>query len=309
MTKDAVKNRPTSRVVTTQDLSMPNLFVVGASKTGSSALHAYLKLHPQIFMSATKEPCFFVDQSELEAAWPIMARNPVSHDIEAYREMFKEGRDATYRGEASVYYSQSPHRSGVAARIAAAVPDAKIIYVVREPISRTISHYWQRAKEFQDTLPLEQAIREHAIYRDTSDYALQLEEYYKSFDHRQIRVVISEDLRNDRRNTLAQLFEWLEIEDHVYSEEELADVHVSSEKSRRQRFSFVRTIRDSSMWAAAREVIPTRMLDGLRSYATEPVNKSEIDDREIRAWLKDYFAPRINRLETLIDRNLDHWRK
>ena len=54
---------------------MPNLFVIGASKSGSSALHSYLRVHPEIRMSSEKEPCFFVEQTQLEEAWPIMARH------------------------------------------------------------------------------------------------------------------------------------------------------------------------------------------------------------------------------------------
>lgn len=288
--------------------AMPNLFLIGASKTGSSALHAYLRLHPQIFMSAEKEPCFFVDQDELEQAWPIMARKPVSHDLAAYRAMFSEGRDVAYRGEASVYYSQNPHRSGVAARIAAAVPDARILYIVREPVTRTIAHYWQRAKEFQELLPIDEAIRTNALYRDTSDYAAQLEEYRKVFDDSQIHVVVSEDMRSNRRAVLAELFDWLGIDCHEYLEEDLADVHVSSSKSRRQRFGFVRTIRDSGLWAKARQSLPSPVVDRLRDMATESFDKKGVDDTEIRMWLEDYFAPRIKRFEDMIGRPLDTWK-
>ncbi|MAC82102.1 MAG: sulfotransferase [Rhodobacteraceae bacterium] len=288
--------------------AMPNLFVIGASKTGSSALHAYLRLHPQIFMSAEKEPCFFVDQQELEEAWPIMARKPVSHDIAAYRAMFRDGSDLAYRGEASVYYSQYPHRSGVAARIAAAVPEARILYIVREPVTRTIAHYWQRAKEFQDLLPIEEAIRSNPIYRDTSDYAAQLDQYRKVFDDSQIHVIVSEELRSDRRAVLNGLFQWLGVECHDFLEEDLADVHVSSSKSRRQRFGFVRTIRDSGIWAKARQSLPSPVVDRLRDLATESFDKKAVEDREIRAWLREYFAPRIDRFEDMIGRRLDVWR-
>lgn len=286
---------------------MPNLFVIGASKTGSSALHAYLKVHPKIFMSAVKEPCFFVDQPELENTWPAMARNPVSHDQASYLDMFLEGQQAKYRGEASVYYSQFPHKSGVPDRIASASPQAKIVYVIREPVSRAISHYWQRAKEFQEPLPLEDAVRENALYRDTSDYEKQLDQYLKVFDRDQIHIIVSEDLRYDRRATLGRLFNWLDLEPYDYSDDELADVHVSPAQSRRQRFGFVRAVRDSEPWQRLRNRLPDSVLDGLRRVGTKSFDKAEVDERDARDWLKSYFKPRVEKLETLIGQSLENW--
>ena len=206
---------------------MPNLFVIGASKAGSSALHAYLKPHPDICMSSEKEPCFFVNRAELQTAWPIMARQPCSHDRNAYLELWKGGETARYRGEGSVYYSQAPHRSGVPARIAAACPDARIIYIVREPVMRAMAHYWQRFKEFQETLSPEAAVSQNPLYRDTSDYALQLRAYLEHFDKTQIRVVVAEELRANRREVLADVLQWLGLEAYEYEDAQLTERHRS----------------------------------------------------------------------------------
>lgn len=286
---------------------MPNLFVIGASKAGSSALHAYLKYHPDIRMSTEKEPCFFVDQAELREAWLIMARKPCSHDWNTYLDLYAGGEKARYRGEGSVYYSQSPHRSGVPARIAAAAPDARIVYVVREPVSRTIAHYWQRAKEFQEPLGLREAIEKNPIYRDTSDYALQLSSYLEVFDPAQIHVVVAEDLRERRVETLASLFDWLGLPPHEYQEDQLAERHKSPPTSRRERFPFVKQMRDSAVWAHARELLPKSVVNQMRDMSTEKFSKAEIDDAAVRAWLSDYFAPRRAAFEYLIGRRVEAW--
>ena len=287
----------------------PNLFIIGASKSGSTALNRYLKAHPDIHMSPVKEPCFFVDRRELEEAWPIMARNPASHDRDAYLALFRGGEGAAYRGEASVYYSQSPHRSGVAARLARASPEARILYVVREPVSRAIAHYWQRAKEFQDPLPLGEAIRAHAIYRDTSDYAMQMGEYLRVFDRTRIHVVVAEELRASRRETLARVFDWLGVSRFEHAPEALADVHVSSPVSRRPRFGFVRGVRDSALWAGARRALPEAAVDRLRRLATTPLEKRAVDDRAARAFLREHLAERTPAFEAMIGRRLDLWRE
>ena len=286
---------------------MPNLFVIGASKSGSSAFHAYLKPHPDICMSREKEPCFFVDQTELEEAWPIMARQPCSHEWPAYLDLWKGGEGARYRGEGSVYYSQSPHRSGVAGRIAAACPDARIIYTVREPVARAIGHYWQRFKEFQEPLPLDRAVRENALYRDTSDYALQMGEYLKHFDRSQIFVLVAEDLRSRRREVLSEVLEWLELEPYDYKDSEITERHKSPPTSRRERFPLVSTIRDSALWASARKHLPSSVVAKLRKSATVEFDKKDVDDSDAKAWLADYLGPRTRAFEEMIGRELPQW--
>ncbi|MCJ2183915.1 sulfotransferase domain-containing protein [Novosphingobium sp. 1949] len=285
----------------------PNLFVIGASKSGTSALHAYLRYHPKICMSREKEPCFFVAQNELERLWPIMARRPCSHDREAYLDLWNGGEAAQYRGEASVYYAQAPSRSGVAARIAAAAPGARIIYVVREPVSRALAHYWQRYKEFQEPLPIERAMRENPLYRDTSDYAMQIEQYLAHFAPEQIHVIVAEDLKVRRRDTLADCFRWLGLENFAYDEEQLSDRHRSPPTSRRQRFPFVSGIRNSSIWARARKSLPAPVVDGLRAMSTVRFDKHEVDEGPARAYLEDYLTPRRVRFEALIGRRIDAW--
>lgn len=286
----------------------PNLFVIGASKAGSSALHAYLQVHPDICMSREKEPCFFVDQTELTEAWPIMARQPCSHDWNAYLDLWSDcGATARYRGEGSVYYSQTPHRSGVPARIKAACPDARFIYTVRDPVQRAVGHYWQRFKEFQEPLDIDRAVRENAIYRDTSDYALQLRAYLDHFDISRIHIVVAEDLRRERRRVMDEVFQFLDLPSYDFSAEELTERHKSPATSRRQRFPLVSRARDSAAWAMLRRMLPRQTVAALRKAATVQFDKSDVDESQARAWLSDYLAPKKKEFEALIDRTIIAW--
>ena len=287
----------------------PNLFVIGASKAGSSALHAYLDAHPQVRMSSEKEPCFFVDPRELQAAWPIMARRRCSHDWNAYLQLWRDGENARYRGESSVYYSQAPLRGAVPARIAALCPDARIIYTVREPVARAIGHYWQRHKEFQEPLPLSRAVRENPLYRDSSDYALQIDGYLRHFPLSQIHVIVAEDLRRQRRETLARCIAWLGLEPFEFSEAQLAERHASSAASRHARFPLVRQARDSALWSVARSHLPATAVNRLRRLATTDVDKRGQEEGEARAWLADYLAPRRAAFEALMGHPVDAWER
>ncbi|MCJ2180014.1 sulfotransferase family protein [Novosphingobium album (ex Hu et al. 2023)] len=285
----------------------PNLFIIGASKAGSSALHAYLDAHPDICMSSEKEPCYFVDQTVLRSAWPIMARRPCSHDWQAYLSLWRGGEGARYRGEGSVYYSQTPHRGNVAARIAAACPDARIIYTVREPVTRAIGHYWQRFKEFQEPLPPEEAVRENALYRDTSDYALQLQAYLDHFPPSQIHVIVAEELRTNRREVMARCIEWLGLTPFEYDDARLADRHRSPPTSRKPRLPLVGKVRDSRLWSVARNHLPAGLVTRLRQASTHTFDKSEIDEDAARAWLSDHLAPRRAAFEAMIGQPVTAW--
>src|SRR5262245_43211435 len=104
---------------------LPNLIVIGAGKCGTTSLHLYLGLHPEISMTQQKELNFFV----AELNW--------RRGLGWYEEQFREGTPV--RGESSVAYSEYPQRQGVPERMAALVPDVNIVYCVRDPFERMVS--------------------------------------------------------------------------------------------------------------------------------------------------------------------------
>src|SRR4051794_17663311 len=103
-------------------------------KSGTSSLHAYLATHPQIFMCPEKEPEFFAK----EAIW--------SRGERWYLELFAGAKNESIIGESSTVYSKIPKFRGVPERIGKFNPEARFIYVMRDPIERTISQYWFRVR-------------------------------------------------------------------------------------------------------------------------------------------------------------------
>lgn len=287
----------------------PNLFIIGASKTGTSALNAYLDIHPDVRMGDVKEPCFFVDQSELRRFWPEMANQPVSNDLGAYLGNFSGGESVRYRGDASTFYAMAPSIAGVPSRIKAAVPDARIIYVVREPLARTISHYWQSVKAFREKRPIEVALRENPIFRETSNYPLQLAPYLEIFDRAQIHIVVAEELRTRRREVLAEVFEWLGLPMIDFEEGQLADRHVSPPTSRRERLPGVSAFRSTRLWGRLRGVLPKSLISSLRAASTTQFNKKKDDelDPKLLAELRAYFAEQRASLEGMMGRRITLW--
>lgn len=121
---------------------LPNLLIIGAAKSGTSALHKYLGEHPEIFMSEPKEPRFFLVWNNPEQ----MAINEKENHfvfnryntIEKYQQLFVNGRGCAIRGESSPQYLTYAHCAG---KIKKLIPNAKIIVVLRNPVDRAFSHY------------------------------------------------------------------------------------------------------------------------------------------------------------------------
>lgn len=293
--------------MTDQDNAMTNLFLIGASKTGSSSLHSYLSHHPQVAGADPKEPCFFVEQEELKVFWPSRAFDPVSHDAAAYQAMFA-GQPTRYRLDSSVFYSQVPHMTGIPARIAATSPDARIIYVVRHPITRTISHYWQRFREMHEERGIDDAVVEGSVFVDTSNYAAQMQAYLEHFDRSQIKVVLSEDLLKNRKAVLDDVFGWLGLEPLEMDASLERLVHTTKENTRIPRFGFIRNARDSAVWHSVRKLLPTSAIQAIRALTVKQVPRSETDESRVRAFLQAYFEERAGAFDALMGVDFErHW--
>ena len=113
----------------------PNLFILGAAKCGTTTLHSYLIAHKEIFMSEIKELGFFV---------PEFSYQP--KELSWYLSLFEQAENYRYIGESSTHYTKVPFYDGVAERVYMFAPEARLIYIVRDPIERAISHYWHNTK-------------------------------------------------------------------------------------------------------------------------------------------------------------------
>ncbi len=110
-----------------QHAELPNLIIIGGLKCGTTSIHHYLGLHPQIQMSKPKELNFFVE----ELNWDL--------GLDWYASRFDSR--SPVRGESSPHYTNLPRFEGVAARIHEHCPDARLLYMVRDPIKRILSHW------------------------------------------------------------------------------------------------------------------------------------------------------------------------
>ena len=184
-----------------------DFFIIGAAKSGTTTLYDYLALHPQICMSSEKEPCYF------NSSHPYSQRG-----LEWYRSLFSAARDGQICGEATTNYSAWPKTPDAPELIAQHVPHAKFIYMLREPVQRTYSHFIHRhEREVFVGKPYRMTFEEFAehdpVVLYASDYASQVARYLAHFPKNSILPLVFEDFTNDRERALAKVFRFLEVED------------------------------------------------------------------------------------------------
>jgi hypothetical protein len=119
-------------------------------------------------MSSPKEPCYFVEQKVLRRVWPGQWEQGYWRSVERYLSLFADAGGAAVIAEASTFYSQEPRFSGVAERILSFNPSARFVYIMRDPIERTVSHYWHRVRWWGERREMLSAIRSDPHYRHVS---------------------------------------------------------------------------------------------------------------------------------------------
>src|SRR4051812_39422003 len=180
--------------------ALPNLIIIGGLKCGTTSLHHYLNLHPQIAMSRPKELNFFV----AELNWEL--------GPEWYASHFE--RSASVRGETSPHYTNLPRFTGVAERMRAVLGgEARVVYMVRDPIDRMLSHYLHNVGGGYESRPLATALSDpESAYVARSRYAMQVEPYLEAFGAERVRIVLREDLADHRADTMRAVFEFCGVD-------------------------------------------------------------------------------------------------
>jgi hypothetical protein len=276
---------------------LPNLLIIGAQKCGTTSLHAYLDLHPEVHMAAQKELDFFI----ADRAW--------GNGVEWYSQRFADG--FAVRGEASPNYTAWPVWDGVPERAATVVPGAHIVYLVRDPIERIESHYLQRRLEDGARGDISEVIGDvddpANLFVTRSRYATQLERWLQHYPPDRVLVLSSEELRDDRPATVRAVLEHVGLEDRIDAGALDDEHHRSGDKA--ELAAPAARLRGSSLGRVI-EAIPPRVrapvTRRLRSALSHPVDRQELP-AQLRERLAAILAPEADRLRALTGRDFEGW--
>lgn len=278
---------------------LPNLIIIGAMKCGTSAAHQYLNMHPDIFMSREKELDFFIEDRN----W--------SKGLAWYESMFEAG--TRIRGESSPDYTHHPAIPGVPERMHAVVPDAKLIYMVRDPVDRMLSQYMHNRWTGIEHRPFEQAIQgdgqgmEETRYVRRSKYYMQLEQYLRYYPKGNIHILTQEDLHRRRRETLQSIFRFLGVDDTFDTEGFNTLIHESKGKDAKNRLGVALSRgRERGILRRLPGVIRRPAEKMVRALSTGTVQRPTLSDA-LRAQIVSVLASDIGQFEQLAGRHFAEW--
>lgn len=207
-------------------MTLPNFLIIGAQKSGTTALYHHLKQHPQVYMPPEKEPHFFALEDESIDFQGPRDQEILNHiavtDLQAYRGLFGGVTDEKAVGEASAVYLYSPKACW---RIKHYIPEARLIVILRNPADRAYSSFLHMIRDGREPLDdFEEALGEEEAriqdnwgpiwhYKRAGFYYGQVKRYLETFGREQIKVYLYEDLKNDPGGMLEDVFRFLEVDD------------------------------------------------------------------------------------------------
>lgn len=291
----------------------PNVIVIGAQKCGTSALHYYLGLHPEVQMSSPKELRYFISDQDFEPE-PFVD-GPAELELVRTSHNWSRGADwyqghfrseAPVRGEATPGYA-SPWFPGVAERMAAMVPDAKLIFLVRDPVERIVSHYVQLREMGREPRTLAQALaRPRNPYVGRSSYATLLRPFQERYPRERILLLRQEDLLLRRRETVQKVFGFLGVDPGFWSPKMERERHRSAAKGRRHR-----ALTRLQGFRATRPLyrLPQEVKWVLERASSAPPSDRPAVGEELRGRLLAQLEPEIAAFEQLTGWDLSSWRQ
>jgi hypothetical protein len=309
---------------------VPDFFIVGNPKSGTTALYEMLRRHPQIFMPALKEPHFLAAEEGASLNQPpnslldqppnsLLKQRPnaLPRTLAEYLALFAAARPEQRVGEASPSYLHSHVAAG---RIAKLQPDARIVAILREPASFVHSLHMQylqdhieAARDLRRAIAQEEIVRNGRTvlrYSGRVHYVEQLRRYHELFGAERVLVLIYDDFRADNQATVRRVLRFLEVDDTVPAQPLEANPSVRIRSVRLARLTLavrtgrgplggalhasIRALTTGRMRAGAMRVVRRRVLYG----APQPPAES------LMLALRRRFAPEVVALSEYLDRDL-----
>jgi hypothetical protein len=176
---------------------LPDFIVIGGMKCATTTLHEQLARQPGIAMSRPKEPNFFSDD------------DAYARGLGWYATVFGDGPAGAFRGESSTHYTKLPTYPLTVERMARAIPRPKLIYLIRHPIDRLISHYVHELTTGRIAVGIDEAVDRHPELVDYGRYAMQLRPYFEAFGEGSILPVFTGRLARRPQGELERIFRFL----------------------------------------------------------------------------------------------------
>jgi hypothetical protein len=282
---------PSETAASAASTNADRFFVIGAMKAGTSSLYDLLAAHPEIYASPTKEPRYF-----LKAA-------PSAREQQEYAALFVGRTSERWMFEASTGYAKYPRVAGVPARIKAAHPEARFIYILRDPIERIWSHYVHNIDAGRETREFARAIDADPDYLDASRYHLQIEQYLAEFSWDRLLVLIFEEFVREPAGVLHATSDFLSLKSAVQPPATAPERNAS--RGKRIPARWLRAAQSTRLYGW----LPYRVQKGLGSTFSRALPpKEEVLTDGLRARIADALSGDLVQLEKFLGGLPAAWR-
>lgn len=305
--------------------TMPNFFIVGTARSATTSLDQYFRSHPEIYMQKIKDTHYFAASqfpSSFKGPGDDHLNRRIIRDETQYNQLFTNAAGKKAIGEASAFYLSSP---GTAERIAQAVPDAKILIILRDPIERAYSAYMLLRRDNRETLGFAEGLRLEEErkqqgfepmwqYKELSLYYKQVKYYLDVFGAQHVKVLLYDELFTNSIPALRDIFTFLGVREDIVIDTSIryntGGVPISP-KLYTWMDNFINA--PSPLGKRVKSLVPLQLRTQVGSKIMEKIVKpipmvSQIDSQTYTQ-LKEYFAEDVRKLEGLLHRDLSNWNR
>lgn len=295
---------------------IPNFFIVGGPKCGTTAMVEFLRTHPDIFISEPKEPNFLADN---------MPAMKYVDTLEDYLNLFKKAKNFKIVGDASIFYMFSQL---AIENIKKLNSQAKLLVMIRNPLEMVPSFHQQilftldeDCENFELALDLEEKRRKGEYipdncreslllnYSEIAKYGDQLENIFKFFPKENVKIILFDEFKVNNRKCYLEILDFLVLDDdgrkkfpRVNDAKRAKSVFVNKLVNRPPKFA-------KSLAKIARKLLNRPRLGILNRL--DHLNRTKLDKKDLteseKLKLKELYLKDIRKTEKLIKKNLQHW--
>lgn len=285
----------------------PEAFLIGAQKAGTTYLARLLDEQPGVVLARPKEPHFFTQHWEHGLDW-YADRFPASDDDRVFLDASPSYSMVPLHLDEAARCDRSRSRlAGVPDRILEVSPEARFIYVLRDPVERIWSAYWHDVRNDGQELPPAEAFRCNPVYLNGSDYLGQIREYRRCFPLDRFLFIRFEDLGRDPAGEVERCLDFLGVRERRPVGSGAGGRHKGYRPG-----AVARLLRRAGEAAPAVDRLqryvwmrlPATVRDRIRDRLTRPIPAM---DPDLRAQLEARYRPMIEPLEGLTGLDLSAW--
>lgn len=248
-------------------MTKPDFIIIGAMKSATSTLHMQLALQPGIFMSTPKEPNYFSDDKNY------------ARGKQWYESLFDGALPTDICGESSTHYTKLPDYPLTIERMADGLKEPKLIYVIRHPVDRLISHYIHQWSQNVINCDINEAIDKYEELTAYSCYARQLAPYFEKFGQISILPIFTEQIRHNPQQQLENVAEFIGCQGEVVWQNDCGPQNISGERIRAFK-GYKYLVGSSFMTFLRRSLIPQTVRDRVKDKLTMK-KRPEIDSEHL----------------------------